>query len=131
MALTDGIIDIIHFIPFMDDSLLQLVRRIKQRDIYKLVGKVYSDEEILQSSNEDDIIIDVVKVNYCGSVPCHYYEEKEVIDLTREETNNQYITSVFIKDSRNVEKGEQTMKHIQFMIPSQRRNPIECHQYHQ
>jgi len=128
IMLTDGIIDIIHFIPFQDDSLLQLVRRIKQRDIYKLVGEIHSDKEILPSSNDDDIIIDVVKVSCCGYEPCHYYHEKEVLDITSDKTNNQYITSVFIKDNCNVDKGKQKIKYIHSMILDQRKNPVQYHQ---
>ncbi len=123
---TDSMLDLIYFIPHIDQSLIELVKRIRKRNLYKLIGEIYSNEKLVQHENNDKYIIDVVKITSHGGEQCKYYQTKYISDITKQIHNSQYVTSVFIKDDKFLEEGKQVMSHITSKIQEQRTLQVQA-----
>jgi deoxynucleoside triphosphate triphosphohydrolase SAMHD1 len=124
---TDSIIDLIYFIPFVDESLIQLVKRIRKRDLYTLIGEIYSDTKLVESVNNEIFIIDVIHIRSHGDKQCQYYQMKQTNDITTKIQNEKYVTSVYIKEKENIEEGQNIFQEIQTKIQSQKNLPIQVH----
>jgi deoxynucleoside triphosphate triphosphohydrolase SAMHD1 len=125
---TDSIIDLINFLPYVDETLIQLVKRIKRRDIYKLIGEIYSDHKIVKPENGNDFIVDVICVNHKGDEDCKYFHTKNIIDITKEKQTDHCITSVYMKQNDKIEKGIQLFNNIVSMIPEEKKIQVLYHQ---
>ena len=122
---TDSMIDLIYFIPFVDESLIKLVQRIRKRELYTLIGEVYSDTKIVEPENNEIYITDVIHIRSHGDKQCQYYQMKQTNDITTEVTNEKYVTSVYIKQNENIEQGKKVFQDIQTKIQCQRNLPIQ------
>ena len=105
---TDSIIEQINFIPDVKPELIELVQRIKKRDLYKLIGEIYTNNPHILGKNNKSMIVDVVCLKQYGSEQCKYYTTKNIIDFTKQDTKDtEYVISVYTKKSHNYEIEKQ------------------------
>lgn len=108
ILLTDSITEQINFIHNVKPMIIKLVQRIKKRDLYKLVGEIYTNKSHIQCVDNETVIVDVVSLKQWGSEQCKYYTTKDIIDYTNKESNEtEYIISVYMKNNDNYEIGKQ------------------------
>ena len=105
---TDSIIEQINFITDVKQELIELVQRIKKRDLYKLIGEIYTSNPHILGKNDKSMIVDVVCLKQYGSEQCKYYTTKNIIDFTKQDTKDtEYVISVYTKNSHNYEIEKQ------------------------
>ena len=106
--LTDSILEQINFIPNVKPSLIELIQRIKTRDLYKLVGEIYTNNPDIKCIDNESMIVDVVCLKQYSNEQCKYYATKDIIDYTKQNiAETEYIISIYMKNSDNYQEGKQ------------------------
>ena len=109
IQLTDSMIDLLNFLPINSEikGLLYILSCIKQRNIYKCVGELYSLKDIEIINTDDSIIIDKVFLKYYGKEICKYYDEKNIINNIKIINQNEYIIRIYYKRKCLKNKSQQ------------------------
>ena len=81
------------------DGLINLIHKIKTRQIYKSIGEIISDSKIeLDGYNKEHIIVDSVKLSYNGKVKCKYIQHRETVNKSLTIQNkDKYVTTIYYK----------------------------------
>jgi len=114
IQLTDSMIDLLNFLPINSEirDLLYILSCIKQRNIYKCSGELYSLKDIEITNNSDNIIIDKVLLKYYGKEMCKYYDEKNIVNNIHIKNTNEYMIRIYYKQNNSKNKAEQLFSEI-------------------
>ena len=128
LEINDSIIDIVKFANIKTkesdyiSKAIELVNRIDKRDIYKSVGEIELDSDLLgenfiniYSNINKDIIVDKIKISYYGKEMCEFYSNDKYRKYGIEKKNSDiFIISVYYKDKMY----EQTaIKYLEGLLP--------------
>ena len=91
------------------DKLIELIHKIRIREIYKSVGEILSDSKIeLDGYNTEHIIVDSVKLSHNGKVKCKYIQNRETVNKSLTIQNkDQYVTTIYYKSEEHKDEAEQ------------------------
>lgn len=128
LEINDSIIDIVKFVNINTKendyvkNAVEIVNRIDKRDIYKSVGEIELDSDLLggnfinmYSNINKDIIVDKIKISYYGKEMCDFYSNDKYRKYGVENKNSDiFIISVYYKDKMY----EQTaIKYLDGLLP--------------
>ena len=97
----DNIISFLTLMPFsaLLDKSQRILKDIKSRNIYKLVGEVISDKELDIISEKEDVIISKRRIKYYSDEKPKFIKNEQVKILKSDENNcDEYITRIYIKN---------------------------------
>ena len=91
------------------DKLIELIHKIRIREIYKSVGEILSDSKIeLDGYNTEHLIVDSVKLSHNGKVKCKYIQNRETVNKSLTIQNkDQYVTTIYYKAEEYKDEAEQ------------------------
>lgn len=128
LEINDSIIDIVKFVNISTkendyvSKAVEIINRIDRRDIYKSVGEIELDSDLLgenfinmYSNINENIIVDKIKINYYGKENCEFYSNDKYKKYGI--TNNfqdVFIISVYYKD-KECEKN--AIKYFEGLLP--------------
>ena len=129
LEINDTIIDIVKFVNIRTrendyvSKAVEIVERIDKRDIYKSVGELELDSDLLgenfinmYSNINKDIIVDKIKISYYGKEMCNFYSNDKYKKYGIENNNNNdiFIISVYYKDKMYEQNA---MKYLDGLLP--------------
>ena len=119
VSMDDNIISFLTLMPFsvLLDKSQRILKDIKSRNIYKLVGEVISDKELDIVSEKEDVIISKRQIKYYSEEKPKFIKNEQVKILKSDENNcDEYITRIYINphniDSESMSYATELFKSI-------------------
>lgn len=107
ILLNDNIIDEIWRLPIDKNiyGIFSIIENICSRNLYKCVGTISSKSNHKIENENEDIIIDEIKLTYYGKEKCKIYNEENQINIIKNNPiEDEYIYSIYYK--RDIYKKE-------------------------